>query len=121
VINDDLRHVRRGDSLGEALRGVLLAALECGPSAVSGIDSIHTRACAALSALLVEHSVDQWGRCRACRRSGALLGWRRRRCRVYSLASLWLLQPATFLHSHLAHGLGVSERPCQQATSRGSA
>ena len=109
VINDDQRHARHGDSLGEALRGVLLAAVKCRSSAMGGMDSIHVRACAALYVLLMEHSMDQRSRCRSCRRPGAMLGWRRRRCRVHSEARLWLRQPATFLHSRLAHELGLSD------------
>lgn len=103
------------DSLREALRGVLVAAVESGPGAGGGIDSIQFRACAALYALLMAHPVDRWGRCRSCRRSGAVLGLRRHRCRVHGAARFWLLQqPAEFLRSRLVCELGLTELPPTQ-------
>ncbi len=102
------------DALCEALRGVLLVAVESGPSAADGINSIQCRACAALYALLTDHPVDQRGRCRSCRPPGAVLKFGRRRCRVHSKARVWLQQPAQFLCSQLAHELGL---PTQDSTA----
>jgi hypothetical protein len=99
VINDD--------PLREALHSVLIAA--------DGIDSIQFRACAALYALLIAHPVDQRGRCRSCRRPGAVLGLRRRRCRVHGEARFCLLQqPAEFLRSRLVCELGLTDLPSVQ-------
>ncbi|MGH3755272.1 MAG: hypothetical protein ACRDRP_21770, partial [Pseudonocardiaceae bacterium] len=62
------------DPLHQALHGVLVAAVASGPGGPSGIDSVQSRACAALYALLVAHPVDRRGRCRSCRHPGAVLG-----------------------------------------------
>jgi hypothetical protein len=78
---------------GEALCGVLRAAMAESPDTAEGIGSVQDRAAAALYFLLLEHSVDQHGRCRSCRRPGATVGKRRRRCRVHMKAEFWLLQP----------------------------
>ena len=94
------------DPLREALRSVLVAA--------DGIDSIQFRACAALYTLLIAHPVDQRGRCRSCRRPGAVLGLRRRRCRVHGEACFCLLQPAEFLRSRLVCELGLTDLPPAQ-------
>ncbi len=103
------------DPLREALRGVLVAAVESGPGGAGGIDSIQYRACAALYALLMAHPVDRRGRCRSCRGPGAVLGLRRRRCRVRGAARFWLLQqPAEFLRSQLACELGLTDLPPAQ-------
>lgn len=78
---------------GEALCGVLRAAIEESPDAAEGLGSVPDRAAAALYFLLMDHSVDRDGRCRSCRRPGAAFGSRRRRCRVHMKAAFWLLQP----------------------------
>lgn len=78
---------------GEALCGVLRAAIEESPDAAKGISSVQDRAATALYLLLMDHSVDQHGRCRSCRRAGARFGLRRRLCRVHMKAEFWLLQP----------------------------
>jgi hypothetical protein len=121
VINNHRRQARPGDPLVGALRTVLLAAVEAPPSAAGGIDSIHARACAALYVLLMDHPVDQRDRCRSCRRPDTMLGWRRQRCRVYPGARVWLQQPATFLHSCLAHEFGLSGLPSAHRASSASA
>lgn len=101
------------DPLREVLRGALVAAVEPGPGTMGGIDSIQSRACAALYALLTAHPVDRRGRCRACRRPGMGLG--RRRCRVHGQARFWLLQqPAEFLSARLASELGLTPLPPAQ-------
>jgi hypothetical protein len=66
-----------------------------------------------LYTLLLDHPLDQRGRCRSCRRSGAMIGLRRRPCRIYLRASYWLLrQPdEALLRCHLADGLGLSTGP----------
>lgn len=103
------------DPLREALRGVLVAAVESEPGAAGGMDSIQSRACAALYALLMAHPVDRQGRCRSCRRPGAVLGMRHRRCRMRSAAHFWLLQqPADFLRSRLVCELELTDLPPAQ-------
>ncbi|MGH3925386.1 MAG: hypothetical protein ACRDTT_21435, partial [Pseudonocardiaceae bacterium] len=62
------------DPQREALHGVVVAAMESSTGAAGGVDSIQSRACAALYALLMAHPVDRRGRCRSCRRPGAVLG-----------------------------------------------
>lgn len=78
---------------GEALCGVLRAAIEESPDAAQGIGSVQDRAVAALYFVLLDHPVDQHGRCRSCRRPGATFGSRRHLCRVHMKAQFWLLQP----------------------------
>ncbi len=56
-----------------------------------GSDSIQYRAAAVLYALLLDHPLDQRSRCRPCRRSGAMIGPRRRPCRIHLRARYWLL------------------------------
>jgi hypothetical protein len=85
----------RADPLLEALRGVLVAAAQLGSGTGEGIDSVQYRAGAALYSLLVDHPVDRRGRCRSCRRPGAVLGLRRRSCRVHAKAQMWLHLPGS--------------------------
>lgn len=93
--------------LCEVLRRVLVEAVESGPGAVG---SVPHRAMAALYGLLLNHPVDRRGRCRSCRRPGAVLGRRRRRCRVHVEATYWLHQPdEKFLLSHLAREFGLAD------------
>lgn len=68
----------------------LRQALQAGPA--GGPGSIRYRACAVLYSLLLDHPLDQRGRCRSCRRSGAMIGLRRRPCRIHLRASYWLLR-----------------------------
>ncbi|MCA1709170.1 MAG: hypothetical protein LC808_40175 [Actinobacteria bacterium] len=79
--------------LCDALRGVLRAAVQAGPGAADGIGTVACRAVAALFMLLMSHPVDRRGRCRSCRRPGAVFGRRWRRCRVHVGAGFWLHQP----------------------------
>ncbi|MGH3571946.1 MAG: hypothetical protein ACRDR6_25465 [Pseudonocardiaceae bacterium] len=96
------------------LRGALENAVLAGHGA-DGIGSALWQANAALYMLLMGHPVDRRGRCRSCRRSGAVLGFRRRRCRVHGEARFWLLQqPAEFLHSRLLGELGLTDLPSAQ-------
>lgn len=89
--------------LRETLHTVLRAAVEAGPDALGGIGSVPCRAGVVLYLLLSDHPVDRQGRCRSCRRPGAILGPRRRRCRVHIMACYWLNQPnAALLLSQLA-------------------
>lgn len=57
-----------------------------------GIGSIEGRAMVTLYSLLREHPIDEWGRCRSCRRPGSVFGARWRPCRLHSKASLYLHQ-----------------------------
>jgi hypothetical protein len=93
------------------LRSVLRAAVGSEPGAVDGIGSVPCRASATLYMLLMDHPVDRRGRCRSCRHPGGVFGLPRHQCRVRSVASLWLKQPAEFLHSLLAYELGLTELP----------
>jgi hypothetical protein len=77
------------DPLRHVLRKVLVDGMRAGRGA-DEIGSVPFRACVALHGLLLEHSVDQWGRCRSCRRPGSVFGARWRPCQVYSKAELCL-------------------------------
>ncbi|MDQ2883639.1 MAG: hypothetical protein M3Y48_21405 [Actinomycetota bacterium] len=97
----------------EELRGVLRQVVRAGPDAVEGIGSIRCQASAVLYTLLLDHPIDRRGRCRSCRRPGAMVGLRRRPCRIHLRARYWLLhQPdQALLLSHLAHELARSAAP----------
>ncbi|MGH3928390.1 MAG: hypothetical protein ACRDTF_00255 [Pseudonocardiaceae bacterium] len=74
------------------------------------------RACAALYSLVEGHPVDRRGRCRSCRRPGAVLGRARRRCQVRVSACYWLHQPdETLLLSLLARELNQHPAPSEGA------
>jgi hypothetical protein len=91
--------------MSEALCCDLRDALESGSLDGSEIGSIRCRACVVLCLLLCDHPVDRRGRCRSCRRTGAVLGKRRRKCRIHVEASFWLRQPDDVVLRHLAHEL----------------
>lgn len=91
----------------DALRGILRDAVDPGGGDRIPLGSIPCRAVASLYMLLLNHPVDRRGRCRSCRRPGAVLGRRWRRCRVHGEAALWLNQPTDFVDSQLARELGV--------------
>ncbi len=97
----------------DALRGVLRQATQAGPGAVEEIGSMLYRVSAVVYTLLLDHPIDRRGRCRSCRRPGAIIGLRRRPCRIYLKANYWLLrQPdEVILFSHLADDLGLSTAP----------
>lgn len=97
----------------DALRGVLLRAVQAGPGAVDGISLIQCQASAVLYLLLRNHPIDRQGRCQSCRRSGTMVGPRRQRCRIHLTANYWLLrQPdKAQLLSHLALELGLDTAP----------
>jgi hypothetical protein len=97
----------------ELLRRVLGNAVEPAPGTTDGIGSVACRATAGLYALLMDHPINRRGRCRSCRRSGALLR-RPRRCRVYITADYWLHQPdEALLLRLLAQELGLVAAPGQ--------
>jgi hypothetical protein len=98
--------------IGDALRGLLCRAVQVGPGAVEGIGSVPCQAVAVLYTLLRDHAIDRRGRCRSCRRPGAIVVLRRRPCRIYLRASYWMLrQPnEALLLSHLAEELETD--PC---------
>lgn len=58
--------------------------------------------------MLLAHPIDWRGRCRSCRRSGAVLGLRRRPCRVYIDAGFYLLASGELLRTHLVCELGLT-------------
>ncbi|MGH4007579.1 MAG: hypothetical protein ACRDTH_05320 [Pseudonocardiaceae bacterium] len=95
----------------DTLRDVLLAAVTARPAADGGIGSIQLRACAVLYMLLHDHTLDRRGRCRSCRHPCALLGKRRRRCRIYVEASFWLRQPDDVVLRHLTSELNHRPTP----------
>ncbi|MEO7193794.1 MAG: hypothetical protein ABIZ05_03085 [Pseudonocardiaceae bacterium] len=80
------------DPVCQVLGEVLVDGVRSGRGAEGGVGSVAFRACVTLYSLLVEHPVDQWGRCRSCRRSGAVFGARWRQCRVHGKATLCLRQ-----------------------------
>ncbi|MGH3886294.1 MAG: hypothetical protein ACRDSZ_06955 [Pseudonocardiaceae bacterium] len=89
----------------DVLRGALhQTTAQAGPGAVEGVGSIVYRGSAVLYLLLLDHPIDRRGRCRSCRGPGAVIGLRRRPCRIHLRASYWLLrQPdVAMLLSHLA-------------------
>ncbi|MGH3795694.1 MAG: hypothetical protein ACRDSP_12470 [Pseudonocardiaceae bacterium] len=101
------------------LRAGLLDA--AGRAGSGGLGSVVYRAAAGLYALLLEHPVDRRGCCCSCRRPGAMVGRRRRRCRVYPVARYWLHQPGTArLVSRLVAELGLSLPPPPSAPVAGS-
>lgn len=91
--------------LREAIRGVLLTAIEpdCGND--DGTGSVQFRASAALYALLTDHPIDRRGRCRCCRGPRLLLGSGRRVCRVLVAARFYLHQPDDVLLGRLTSEL----------------
>lgn len=62
------------DLMCRTLRSVLRDGVQGGQDGADGIRSVQFRASAALYGLLVDHPIDRWGRCRSCRRRGAVLG-----------------------------------------------
>ena len=101
--------------LREVLCDVLRAAVGSDRGVGRWTNSVPWRACAALYWLLESHPVDRRGRCRSCRRPGAVLGRARRRCQVRVTASYWLHQPdEQLLLRLLAHELeqGVPRTAC---------
>lgn len=104
--------------IGDALRGSLYKVVQAGLGAVEGIGSVQYQASAVLYTLLRDHPIDQRGRCRSCRRPGAIVALRRRPCRIYLRASYWMLwQPDEVLLSHLADELETDPVPSPGATS----
>ncbi|MGH3801891.1 MAG: hypothetical protein ACRDTD_17505 [Pseudonocardiaceae bacterium] len=94
----------------EVLRRVLVAAVQAGPGAAGGIGSVECQAVAALYLLLLDHPIDRWGRCRSCRRLGAVFGPRWRHCRVHGKANLCLRQPEELLRL-LVREVGLADSP----------
>lgn len=91
------------DLMCRTLRSVLRDGVQGGQDGADGIRSVQFRASAALYGLLVDHPIDRWGRCRSCRRRGAVLGRLSRRCRVHVKAQHWLHHPdGPFLLTQLA-------------------
>lgn len=80
------------DLMCQLLRKVLVDGVQAGRGAVSGIGSVPFGACATVYGLLLDHSIDRRGRCRSCRRPGAVFGSRWRRCRVHVKANMCLHQ-----------------------------
>lgn len=94
--------------LCEALRGWLSSAVEPDASVLDESKSIQWRAGAVVYSLLHDHAIDRKGRCRLCRRPGAMFGWRRRRCQVHIAANFYLRQPEKFVRYHLSSELQLS-------------
>jgi hypothetical protein len=91
----------------------LRASLLAGPGTVERPGLTRYWASAVLYLLLLDHPIDRRGRCRSCRRSGDIIGLRRRPCRIHLQASYWLLhQPSeALLLSQLAGELGAGIAP----------
>ncbi|MGH3908288.1 MAG: hypothetical protein ACRDTE_29510 [Pseudonocardiaceae bacterium] len=92
----------------EALGGVLRSAVDPRRGDRGVVGSVPGRAVVALYMLVMAHPVDRRGRCRSCRRPGAVFGWRWRHCRVYGEASVWLHQSAEFVGVQVARELGLA-------------
>jgi hypothetical protein len=102
-------HQRSYDLLCRALRRILHDAVQAGPGAAGGIGTIECQAVATLYLLLLDHPIDRQGRCRSCRRPGAVFGSRWRRCRVHIKANLCLHQlDEVLMLSLLSHELGLA-------------
>lgn len=100
------------DLLCQVLRKVLVDVVQAGRGAAGGIGSVECQAVATLYMLLMDHPIDRRGRCRSCRRPGAVFGSRWRRCQVYGKANVWLHQPdEALLLRLLAHELGLAAAP----------
>lgn len=80
------------DHMCALLGGVLRDGAQAGSGTAGGIGSVQFRATVTLYMLLLDHPIDQWDRCRSCRRPGTVFGWRWRRCQVHSRANLCLRQ-----------------------------
>ncbi|MGH3942075.1 MAG: hypothetical protein ACRDTG_26325 [Pseudonocardiaceae bacterium] len=93
------------------LRAILVDAVQAGRRAAEGLGTVPCQAVATLYLLLLNHPLDRRGRCRSCRRPGAIFGRRRRRCQVHGEASVWLRQPRGFLRAQLAGELGLAVPP----------
>lgn len=78
--------------VSEALSGELRQAVQAGPSTVDRANSIRYRVTAVLYLLLRDHSIDRRGRCRSCRRPGAMITIGRQPCRILIKARYWLLR-----------------------------
>jgi hypothetical protein len=105
---------------------VLAEGVRAGLGAEARIGSLQCRVSGALYALLLTHPVDERGRCRSCRRPGAVFGFRRQRCGVHREASHWLCQPDWLLYSRGSPGLAIGpplttgcERCAQECESPG--
>ena len=96
------------DPLCQVLGEVLVDGVRAGRGAAGGVGSVAFRACVALYGLLVDHPVDQWGRCRSCRRPGSVFGSRWRQCQVHEKATLCLRQLDEVLLGLLADELGLA-------------
>jgi len=91
----------------EALR----ESVRAGPGALKRVGSVRYRASAVLYLLLLEHPIDERGRCRSC--PGVMIGLRSRPCQIHLRASDWLLHhpDEALLRSHLAEELGAGRVP----------
>jgi hypothetical protein len=105
-------HQTRYRLLVELLRRFLVAAVESGNPA--RVCSVACQAVATMYTLLLGHPVDRRGRCRSCRRPGAVVGLGRHRCRVFIGAGFYLLNSGEFLCSHLARELGLPGPPTRE-------
>ncbi len=96
----------------DALRQILRQGTQTGPGAVEDVGSMLYQVSAVLYQLLLDHPIDQRGRCRSCRRPGARIAFRRRCCLIHLRASHWLLhQPdKAMLLGRLADELGLGTR-----------
>lgn len=100
------------DPLCRMLRKALVEVVQAGPGSAGMIGSVLCRSVATLYTLLLDHPIDRRGRCRSCRRPGAVFGSRWRHCRVYGEANLWLWQlDEALLQRLLAHELGLAAAP----------
>jgi hypothetical protein len=95
-------HQTSNDPLCRMLHKVVADSERAGRGAADGIGSVACRAVVALYSLLMDHAVDQWGRCRSCRRPGSVFGARWRPCQVRNKADLCLHRLDEVLLSMLA-------------------
>ncbi|MGH3914161.1 MAG: hypothetical protein ACRDTC_12255 [Pseudonocardiaceae bacterium] len=111
-------HQLRHQHLCAVLRAALVEAVQAGRRAAEGIGTVSGRAVATLYLILMNHSVDQRGRCRFCRRPGGWRARRRWRCRVQREASAWLGQPTEFIRTQIGRELGLPVPDAAKLPSR---
>jgi hypothetical protein len=92
------------------VREALRETVRAGPGAGERVGSIRYRASAVLYLLLLDHPIDERGRCRSC--PDVTIGLRSRPCHIHVRASDWLLHhPDEALLSHLARECGAGSVP----------
>jgi hypothetical protein len=100
------------DSLCLMLRKGLVDGVRARRGSADGISSVESQAVLTLDSLLRDQPVDQWGRCRSCRRPRSVRRARWHHGQVHSTATLGLHRlDEVLLLSLLADELGLATAP----------